>query len=360
MSTAFKREELLATLAKLKPALGDQLSIYQHFWCDGRHVCAINGAWGIRAPLTVDFSGGVPGLQVLGLLASSTVDKIELAKVDASVQLKLGHARPVLPLLLTRDGKNPWVFGDKVPKDAVSLTLTDELMDALALACVINVKKPTRVEHDGVVLYPDSPNKGEMELVSTNGNVLIDVRVKGKFPKELRDLVLVRGFLVELLKHASKGDKVLVTKDEIVAQLGDLELRSKKRDEHRPPDLVKIIDGIVDGNKSVPLPVLFSEGIKRAGIVSKGLESEEQKTASEEFVDILLSKEDLRMQGTYMNGSVLNERMKLTKPGYEAKIKVGLDYLSDFTERASTLAIAERALILRDDNGATFLVGRRD
>ena len=74
------REELVALLSRLKPALrgGSSLPSFANVWFDGHTATAYDGGFGIRLKCASDLECGVPGSALLGLLSTSVLAGVVL------------------------------------------------------------------------------------------------------------------------------------------------------------------------------------------------------------------------------------------------------------------------------------------
>lgn len=94
------RDAFVGALSLAKPALADKspLPALTYFWFDGKSVLAYNDVLGVVAPAKTDFTGGLEGSLLLGLLEHSS-GEISLGVENGSAALGVSGAKAKLPVL---------------------------------------------------------------------------------------------------------------------------------------------------------------------------------------------------------------------------------------------------------------------
>jgi hypothetical protein len=129
----FVRENLLATLKLVAPALNDKqpmVPVMSHLCFDGKHVVAYDGVVALHAPCTLDFVGALPGTLLLSMLGASAVKLVDIEATESEVVVKLGRAKLKLASLPEAD----FVFSPPYyRKGSTRLVLDENLLDAFRL-----------------------------------------------------------------------------------------------------------------------------------------------------------------------------------------------------------------------------------
>ena len=167
------RLELLGVLRMLEPAISssrNQVPELAHVWFTGTEVSAFNDVLGIRVALATDFTGGVRGDKLIGVLERSTAREADV-EVDADdMVLKIGAAR----IKLTRRPIEDWFWQPEV-LDGNGYIATRSFRDAVAsLLLSVGADNIVNPEQRGVTIIQ---NGAAADLYSTDAVSLSWVRV---------------------------------------------------------------------------------------------------------------------------------------------------------------------------------------
>jgi hypothetical protein len=133
------RQELLNTLRLLAPALAgekNQVKELSHFWFDGKYVSAFNDILGIRIEFdSGDFTGGVNGDHLLGILENSPAKDIRMEEDNGNLAIRAGNAFIKLAVLPAAD----MLWKPVLPK-AEPYSIPQAFMTAVDM-CLLSVGK---------------------------------------------------------------------------------------------------------------------------------------------------------------------------------------------------------------------------
>ncbi len=122
---------LLGLLKALGPAIAgskNQLPELSCVWFSGSHASAFNDVLGIRVAFATEFTGGVLGEKLLGVLERSRAKEVDVVIEGEDALLKIGAAR----IKLTRRPIEDWFWKPEVPEDA-GYAVTKPFRDAIDL-----------------------------------------------------------------------------------------------------------------------------------------------------------------------------------------------------------------------------------
>lgn len=350
-----EREALKKAIEAVKPAVASSGSVpeLKHVWWDGQSISGYNGALGIKVPWTWDLpAGGVLASALLGVLGSSSAEKVDLAVTDDKLTVKAGKSTVKLDIL---EGKaNPWppAFKPNAKNAQCTVELTAELMTGLKGVRVIKASNPTRVEHYGVVLFPD---KEFLALYTTDSRMMAEVRVDGEFDQELERLVLPFAFVQQLLDMKA-GSRVYFRGDAIVAteEDGGVVVCSNTMDTSDVWDLPKLVDDLAkDLETAITLPDGWGEALNRAeALAGGGAESYLKMVASSKSKEVVLT-------GRLQYGS-LEERFSFPGKVPAGQITVELGALRALTKDAASFTIGERALVVNGKSEELYLIAKHE
>jgi hypothetical protein len=109
------RTLLLGLLKAVSPALAgskNQVQELSNVWFSGDSVSAFNDLLGIRISLRTEFSGGIMGSKIIGVLDNSRARQVDITGTGEEALLKIGAAR----IKLTRRPIEDWFWEPEVPE----------------------------------------------------------------------------------------------------------------------------------------------------------------------------------------------------------------------------------------------------
>lgn len=332
-----ERKVFLERVSRVEAALpsSSKLPAFMHVWFTGEHVHAYDGGLGIRAELKTDFELGVPGKPLLGLLAGTVAEKVDLTYGKRTgLGVKMGRSNVTMAILPA--DMVAWPFPKELPKKAATIEITQELLDAWKKLLVINTK-PTRVEHFGITVFPID---GGAVLFATDSHALAMVTVDMTLPKEAEKIVLPRAFVVQMVEHCPPGEKLKVLADCMIATGDGVMLYSNMLDNAGISDLPKMVERFTTGEEAkFAVPKELGVALKRAELLA-GSEEEAALTLT------IADDDSLLLFGSYKLGE-LSETLDLeTKKVPAGELTVELEQLQIVLPLATEFALSENALVV--------------
>lgn len=341
------RKELVSTLSNLKPAIGVGGVVVElsHLWFDGSFVYACNGSFGIRKPFKADFTGGVPGVPLLGLLNSSAVKEVVIEPSgQAALAVKLGKSSSKLAALPVE--RKIWAYPSKIPtKNAAVLPAT--FLEGLSKVLPVKASPATRVEHHGVTVVVKSGDV--LELYCTDSSSMARVVVEGVSNNQAAGSVfmLPRDFAEQVVAQTTDKVPLNVTADCIIAHLDDVTLYANIIDISGADDMAAIVSREEKKHpEALVIPEGLAEALKRA-IILAGPE--------DAVVDLSLEKGGLKVVGSYKLGT-LQETLVLDGTHPTAGIRVRARVVQRALEHAQAFSISKSSLLFRGEGNFSYVV----
>lgn len=341
------RKELVSTLSSLKPAIGVGGIVVElsHLWFDGSFVYACNGSFGTRKPFKTDFTGGVPGVPLLGLLNSSAVKEVVIEPSgQAALAVKLGKSSSKLAALPV--DRKIWAYPNKVaPKNSAMLSFA--FLEGLSKVLPIKASPQTRVEHYGVVVVV-KPND-VVELYCTDSSSMARVVVSDISTNQAAGsaFMLPRAFAEQVVAQTTDKVPLNVTADCLIAHLDDVTLYANVIDISGADDMAAIVSREEKKHpEALAIPEGLAEALKRV-IILAGLE--------DAVVDLSLEKGGLKVVGSYKLGT-LQEALVVDGTHPTANIRVRARVVQRALEHAQTFSISKSSLLFRGEGNFSYVV----
>ena len=339
------REELMVSLARLKPALasGGVVPELSHVWFDGSCAQAYDGGFGIKLDLKTDLDCGIPGAALLGLLDTSALDQVTLEPNGAALQVKLGKSNSKLAIL--EANRKVWPFPLKLPRNAEPLALGEDFIEGLRKTLFIKASPATRVEHHGVMVQV---NKNNLELYSTDSATMARAIIKGAAKgAPFERTLLPRDFAEQLVAQSPEGVKLYVLDDCLIAEAEGISFYSNVLDISGADDMSGIMaKNMTKHPDAVPLPPGLDGALSRAEILS-GKE--------DAALEIAVDGDTLKLTGTYALGAV-NESLILEGKPPAAKLRVRAELLRRALAHVESFSLTKDSLLLRGEPDFVYLV----
>lgn len=345
-----ERKSFLAKLECLNPAvaISDSVPIFLNIWFDGNRAYAYDGGLGITIPIETDFKVGVSGKIILGLLASTQAEQVELVLNDVfGLDVKIGKSRSTVGTQPYTN--NTWSF--PIKPEGVSIDLTEPLLVALKRVLLVKPVVQDRVEHYGVTVFRDDAG---CRLVTTNSHTVAQMQVESEFPDKL---VLPRTFVEQITEQLTGIPAKLFILSDCFAAIGDngtqiySNLLGNETIEDTPG---RGLRGMVaritnDSRAGFTLPEGVGEALARAELLSGSEKGP--------LIDLALVGGELVISGKYKLGEVREAFELAPAPDAETEITVELDQVR--LKEAKSFAILAKALVLFGDGGFTCLIAGR-
>ncbi len=188
---------LLSLLKSLSPALAgakNSLPELSCVWFSGTHASAFNDVLGIQVTFATEFTGGVLGDKLLGVLERSRAKEVDVAVEGEDALLKIGAAR----IKLTRRPIEDWFWRPEIP-EASGFVVTKLFRDAVDLTLLsVGSASVLNPEQRGITVIQ---NGKTADLYSTDAVSLSWVRVdtsKQKVMEHTSRLILPTIFCEQL------------------------------------------------------------------------------------------------------------------------------------------------------------------
>src|SRR5215469_10592117 len=216
------RSLLLAVTELASPALGTAKNLVpglSHFWFDGDTITAFNDILGIRVAFQSDFTGGVEGERLLGILKNSTAKHVTLeARTERRrevLSVEVGSVVVTLPLRPVTES----LFREQFPDDIRRECLVDKtFIDAIKLLMLsCGNKKLASPAERGVTLIQ---GKSHIDAYTTADATVSWVRLDNCAVMVPGRVIWPRDFCDYFVKHFGDGTRVLVTEDAVWCQTG--------------------------------------------------------------------------------------------------------------------------------------------
>lgn len=349
-----EREALKAAIEAVKPAVASSGSVpeVKNVWWDGTSMSGYNHALGIKVPWKWDLPpGGVLASALLGVLESSSAEKVDLAMASGFLTVKGGKSTIKLQVM---DGKaNPWPpsFKASAKTAQCSVELTEELVTGLKRARVVKASNPVRPEHYGIVLFPD---KEFLALYSTDSRTMAEVRIDGEFDKELDRVVLPFPFVQQLLGLEVSTPVYFMGDAIVAAEKGGALICSNMLDSSDVWDLPKLVDDLSkDFDAAAVMPEGWNEALNRAEALAGGKD--------ESYLKLVMSSKtkEAVLTGKLAYGS-LEEKFSFPGKVPSGTITVELSALRSLTRDVASFSIAKSALIINGKNGELYLIAAHE
>lgn len=339
------REEFSVVLARLKPALssGGTIAALSHVWFDTTAAYAFDGGFGMRLKIDTELDCGVPGVPLMGLLATSKLKEADLEPNGASMKVKLGKSTSKLAILETTS--KVWPFPAKLSKKNTPAVLDENFIEALRKVLFVKASSPSRVEHYGVTIQK---RKKDLLLCTTDTATLAATVVKGAGAAvEFEKTLLPRDFAEQLVAQAPEGANLYVLPDCLIAVAEDVTFYSNVLDLEAADDLDAIVLSQLKAHpEPVPLPAGLEAALNRAEILA-GRE--------EPVVTLSVETDGLKLFGDYALGQ-LNETLELEGELPKATFKIKAGIFRRALPYAENLSITKNTLLMRSSEGFVYVV----
>ncbi|MDE2426270.1 MAG: hypothetical protein KGO96_10240 [Elusimicrobia bacterium] len=179
------RLELLGLLKIVSPALAGPKHAVQEMccvWFDGQHISGFNDVLGVQVDFKTEFTGGMLGDKLIGVLERSTAKEIDFQAEGEDAVLKIGNAS----IKLTRRPIEDWFWSPEVPGSA-GYEVTKQFREAVDLVLMsVGSSAAVNPEQRGVTiiqngkgadLYSTDAVSLSRAYVSTGNRTIIDRRV---------------------------------------------------------------------------------------------------------------------------------------------------------------------------------------
>lgn len=349
----YVRVALLDALNTVKPALAakDLIEELTHVWFDGQTLVAYNDAdLGISVPFKTDFSGGVRGSLLLGLLHNSRAKEVQLEPGDDG-QLKLVAARTRGKLSVLDAERSVWQFPPVSTKD--SFEITKDFLRALK-AVLVSVGNDTSIpEKLGVTVVSD----GGVRMYATDSKSIATVKVaapKGKWLKRGQRVVLPTAFCEQVLRLCADGGFMEIAADAAIAGNADgVLVYARLVDCPHPLDFAGVFAqqmGLPEGAE-FEVPTKLALALDRAIVLLDGVVGES--------VSLSIAGGKLRLEATVEGRGNIKDFITVPDDAPDMAILVDPVMIKRALPYAATLAVTESAVMLAGPDDFVYLVSAK-
>jgi hypothetical protein len=346
------RALVLAVLEAASPALGTTRNLVpglSHFWFDGRRVTAFNDVLGIRVPFISDFSGGVEGDRLLGLLKNSTARNVtlEASKSGKTLNVEFGGTAVLLPMRPIYES----LFHEEFPTGDERM-VSQAFIDALKLTMLSCVsKKLASPAERGVTLIQAGT---AIDAFTTDEATVSWARIKkcSLFDTIPNRAIWPREFCDYFIRHFSHGVSVVMT-DDAVFCAGDSEqmavtVYAKLVDDNSPVDFPRFVSDYED---EIALAFVIPSDLNHA--LSRAAAMVPEKTPVE--LEVTSVDDDARVLHLYARSAAgeFDDLVEINDVAGHADLKVKTDVA--LVRRAlggrTSLALTQNSVVLTGPPG---------
>lgn len=349
------RTELLGLLKMLTPALANsknQVQELAQIWFSGEHMSAFNDVLGIRIAFATEFTGGVLGEKLIGVLERSRAKEIDLGLDGDDALLKIGAAR----IKLTRRPIEDWFWQPEIPEgDGYIATKTfREAIDAALLS--VGTSNTLNPEQRGITIIQ---NGKAADLYSTDAVsmswVTMDTSKQPLFDHS--DRLIMPTLFCEQIKSL-KGDAELRFDENAVYCLTAVDPSGKKESLHDVLVFSKLIE---DEN-----PVAFDDVVKQHVNGEEGVEIPTQMKLRAERAMVLLGNQPVELEiadkNLYLYAQTpYGEVDDVLKIGDhpEIKVKIDVSLLVRAFDSCDRMRVAKNGVVMTGPKGFTHIVATK-
>lgn len=358
------RTELLGLVKALSPAVAssrNQLPELAHIWFDGQFASAYDDLLGIKIKFKTEFTGGVLGEKLLGILERSRARDVDIELDGDDLLMKIGAAR----IKLTRRPISDWFWKPEVPEqDGYGVTKDfQRAIDTVLLSVgASNVLNP---EQRGITVIQ---NGKTADLYSTDAVSLswakVDTTNQKVFSHSNR-LILPTQFCQQLKGLKSKAELRFDENAVYCLTSAVLVEGKKEKDEERPATTAEalIFSKLVEDED----PVSFEDVVKQnIADANERVETPAQLKLRAERALVLLGSEPAELSvddnHLYLYAQTpygeVDDVLKIDgHPNVETMIDVSL--LVRALDRCDRMAVTKQSLVLSGPNDFLHIIANK-
>lgn len=269
------RTDFLKTLNIVKAALssGSQLQELTHLWFDGKFVYAYDEILGIRAPLETDFTGGVRGDLLLGMLEKNSAKNLTIDLDDGELCVTAGSAIIKFTVLPFDNFKEIWA--PKEPNWDESFQITEDFLKGIDLTLFsVGDSKVLNPEQRGVTII--QKEESCIDFYTTDSKTISWSRIPTKdfiFSSKRKRCVILTSFCEQLTKVADKGDSLSIDESTVsfLTKENVFVFSRLVEESEDPADFEGYMKNYTDVDLYIPVPGKLNLALERASLLtSKG------------------------------------------------------------------------------------------
>lgn len=350
------RTALLALLKSLEPAIAsesNELESLSCIWFDGRYVSAYDDILGIRASLETDFSGGVNGKKLLGILDKSRAKEVTLEKDENdNLLLKAGSARIKFALKPIEE----WFWKPKIP-ELKAYEVEGEFLQAVeSVLFSVGTGKIQTPEQKGVTIIQ---NGSSADLFTTDAVSLSWVNLQGSI-SEIERVILPTPFCLQLKKIAGPGFGLWIDQNSVYC-VGttfvegfktEFLLFSRLVEDESPVDFKERVEDYTQEKRCFVVPNRLSISLDRALVLLAGGEPAELEL--EKDCLYLYAQPESKL-------GEIDDAVKIEGESNHPDIKANIDpaLVKRGMEGRETMTITQDCIIFRGPGNFVHIVGNK-
>ncbi len=353
------RKDLLAVLKIVEPAISSNKNAVEelsHIWFSGKYVSAFNDLLGLQVSFKTEFSGGVRGDKILGILENSLARDITIEEADGgNLFMKAGSAHVTFALRPFED----WFWHPTVP-DAKPFQVSKEFIDAIDLTLLsVGSGKVLNPEQRGITIIQ---NGGDADLYSTDSVSISWMKTKSTIltGKEQTRAILPTPFCEQFVKMATESSKLTIDENAVYYTgefksgdwIGDVLLFSKLVEDDNPVPFADVVNGYVGTKGAFPIPNRLKGSLDRALVL----------LSDGEPADIQIKDEKLLLYAqSSSTPAEVDDVIKLEKADKHAEILVKADpgLLKRGIEGRDDLAVTKDCLIMTGPKNFVHIISTK-
>lgn len=347
------RMEFLSLLKALSPAIANERNAVRelsHIWMDGIHISAFNDLLGIQIDFPTDFTGGVLGEKLIGIIERSQADTVDVNVDNDAMLLKIGRANIKLECRPIED----WFWKPQVPEEP-GYAVTQKFREAVELLLISvgssNVENP---EQRGITVIQD---KTGADLYSTDAVTLSWFRIDtGNKPVVVvgTRLIMPTVFTEQLIKLGEaelcfdENAVYCLTEIEPTGEKGnryDMLVFSKLVADENPVSFTDVVNQHVTDYEGVAVPAALKAQIERAMVL-----------LTEEPLNVEVKDNDLHLYAQTPYGTI-DDHLELSHPNVKAKLDAAL--LNRALEGRELIVLSTEAVVLRGPGAFLHIVAAK-
>ena len=352
------RLPLLALLKVLSPAIAgskNQVPELCCVWFDGEYASAFNDVVGVRIKFPTEFTGGLLGEKLIGVLDRSQSKEIDLEIDGEDARLSIGAAR----IKLTHRPIEDWFWKPEIP-DGDAFDAPAEFRDVVGrLLMSVGAASVLNPEQRGVTVVQ---NGKAADLYSTDAVTLSHAKIdtgKGGLVESGARVILPTPFC-ELLR-AVKSKAEIVLDDNAVYCLTTVDLGADGEESTAKNEML-IFAKLVESDETIK----FDEVVKEHVVGSEFVNIPEQLKLRAERAMVLLGEQAVELEVAdgqlYLYADTpygeVDDVVKFA--GHpDIKVKVDLEKVHRALDQCDKMTIGKSALVMTGEGGFLHIIATK-
>jgi|SRR5215469_740083 len=341
-----RRDLLLAVLEAASPALGTARNLVpglSHFWFDGKTVTAFNDVLGIRVTMESDFTGGVEGERLLGVLKNSTAKQVTLKTRtgrNPALSVEAGSAGVTLPMRPIEES----LFREEFPRDT-GFTISKELIEALKLTMLsCNNKKLASPAERGITLIQKGTT---LDAYTTDDSTVSWSRIAEAqlFPTKTGRAIWPREFCDYIFRNFGHGTRVAFVDNAVwCADDTGVTVYTKLVEDNSVVDFPGFVSNY---EKEIAVAFKIPEELPKALLRAEAM-IPEKAPIELEVTTVSDGDEDVRVLRLYANNAIgeFDDLVEIDATGHDLTVKADVKLIRRALPGRTSVAITRQSVVL--------------